>query len=335
MIAAAGGLALTAAPQALADPVRLGPSDGARFTARVGQIAFRASVNASTPPAFPGQMYFRVSRSNPLSNPITLTADPDTSFFPPVYRTGPDSDANWPNRPDTYYWQARYDDCTLADPSCFSEIRSLTIDPLPPPTHRLPADDETIPYGEEAMFSLEDVHSYERNGTRIEIEFSTGTARSSDGTFADPELIARPTLVAGGLYRYRLTDRITQTPGTYYWIVERFDCAAEGPDDCYVTDGEVRSFTVTPPAEGDAPNTTLRHHPPRRTRKRRVRFAFSSSIPDSSFQCFYTAGWSECQSPQKFRRLKPGRYRFKVRAVTNGKRDQTPAAWRFRVLRRR
>ena len=52
------------------------------------------------------------------------------------------------------------------------------------------------------MFSLEDVNFYARDGTRIEIEFSTGTAQSSDGTFADPELIARPTRVAGGLYRY-------------------------------------------------------------------------------------------------------------------------------------
>jgi hypothetical protein len=333
MIAAVGGLALAAAPQALADPIPTAPADDETFTARVGQLTFRARVNGLTPPAFPEQMYFRISRSNPLSNPITLTADRDDSIFPPVYRTGPDSDANWPNRPGTYYWQARYDECALADPSCFSEIRSLTIDPLPPPTHRLPADDETIPYGEEAMFSLEDVGFYARDGTRIEIEFSTGTARSSDGTFADPELIARPTRVAGGLYRYRLSEQIAENPGTYYWIAERFDCFAE--PDCYVTDGEIRSFTVAPPPEGDPPNTTIRDHPPRRTRKRRVRFAFSSSIPGASFQCFYTRGWSECQSPQKFRRLKPGRYRFKVRAVANGKRDQTPAAWRFRVLRRR
>ena len=147
-----------------------------------------------------------------------------------MYQGGPDSDANWPNRPGTYYWQARYDDCAaLADPNCFSPIRSLTIEPLAPPTHRFPADDATIPYGGEAIFSVQDVTSYTRDGTRIEIEFSKSAALSPDGTFADPERIVRPASIGGGVYRYRLAQSITETPGTYYWIVERFDCSAPSP----------------------------------------------------------------------------------------------------------
>jgi hypothetical protein len=114
--------------------------------------------------------------------------------------------------------------------------------------------------------------------------------------------------------------------------VERFDCFAE--PDCDVTDGEIRSFTVAPPAAGRRPNTRLTRHPPRRTRKRRVKFAFSSSIRGANFQCFYTGGWRDCRSPEKFRNLKPGRYRFRVRAVANGKRDRTPASWLFKVVRR-
>jgi hypothetical protein len=338
IIAAVGGLALAAAPKALADPIPVAPADAAEFTARVGQIPFQATVDALTPPAFPAQMEFRVSRSQTLSNANIFSAGADLSV-PPVYQGGPDSDANWPNRPGTYYWQARYDDCALADPLCVSPIRSLTIAPLAPPTHRFPADDATIRYGGEPTFSVQDIPSYERSGTRIEIEFSRSANLSPDGTFADPERVVRPAAVGGGVYRHRLGQSISEAPGTYYWIVERFDCfAPDGPADCYVTDGEVRSFTVNPPVTVNppAPDTTLTRHPPRRTRKRRAKFAFVSDLPDASFECYYTGGWAECVSPQKFRRLKRGRrYRFKVRAVANGEHDETPASWLFKVRRRR
>ena len=336
MIAAVGGLALAAAPQALADPVLLAPADEAEFTARVDRLVFQA--RDETVPAA-GRVNFYVSRSSAtasdgvLSNPIdSFSAGPDASV-PPVYEAGPGSLASWPNRPRIYHWQAVYNNCFFADPNCFSEVRELTIDPLPPPTHTSPADGATIPYGGKATFSVQDVPSYRRADTRIDIEFSRSTDLRPSGRFANPYLLARPGPLGGGVYQYRANQQITDRPGTYYWIVDRFDCSAEA--DCYVTDGEIRSFTVAPPVPALAPNTVLNGHPPRRTRRRRVRFEFSSTMPDASFQCYYSSGWSRCRSPQRFRRLKPGRYRFKVRAVANGKRDQTPATWRFRVLRRR
>ena len=336
MIAAVGGLALAGAPQALADPILVTPADDAEFTARVGQLTFQATVDNITPPAFPGVMEFRVSSINDpsgqLPDPDDFSSGPDASV-PPLYQGGPDSDANWPNRPGTYYWQARYHNCALADPNCFSVIQSLDVEPLAPPTHQFPADDATIRYGGEATFTVQDVATYSRGGTRIEIEFSRSADLNPDGTFADPERVVRPTPVGEGVYRYRLRETFTQTPGTYYWIVERFDGLAE--PDGYVTDGEIRSFTVNRPVGTPAPNTTLTGHPARRTRKRRARFYFESNLPGASFQCHYTSGWSRCLSPQRFRRLKPGRYRFKVRAIANGKRDTTPATWLFRVLRRR
>jgi hypothetical protein len=339
IVAAVGGLALTGAWEALADPIpspiQVAPDDGTVLTARADQITFQASTEASPPPA---QIDFYVSRSSDATSGIlssridTLFAGPDASD-PPVYEAGPDSDTNWPNRPGTYYWQAVYHNCDEPD-NCFSTIRSLTIDPLAPPTQTSPEDDATIPYGGEATFTVQDVPSYVRDGTRIQIEFSKGTELSPDGTFANGYLLVRPSSVGEGAYEYQATEPITDRPGTYYWMVERFDCSAEGPDDCYVTDGEIRSFTVAPPVAGSAPNTFFTHHPRRRTHRRRATFAFSSTIAGSSFQCFYTGGWSRCRSPQRFRHLKPGRYRFKVRAVANGKRDPTPASWLFRVLRR-
>ena len=122
---------------------------------------------------------------------------------------------------------------------------------------------------------------------------------------------------------------ITNDPGTYYWIVERFDGLAE--PDGFVTSG-VRSFTVAEPPAGTVPNTVLTHHPGHRTTRRKVRFRFRSNVPGATFECFYTGGWTRCDSPEVFRRLKRGRYRFKTRAVLSGKRDPTPVQWLFRVV---
>jgi hypothetical protein len=335
ILTAVGGLALAGAPEALADPVPLAPADEATFTARVDQLAFQASTAAIPSP---GRIDFYISKVNGagadgvLSSPIdTFFAGPDASD-PPVYEAGPDSDANWPNKPGTYYWQAVYYNCAFADLNCFGPVRSLTVNALPAPTQIAPDEGATIPYGGQATFSVQDVPSYTRDGTRLYIEFSESTDRSPDGTFADRYLLAPPSSAAGSTYEYELRPPFSNHPGTYYWMVERFDCSAEA--DCDVTNGEIRSFTVAPPVAVQAPNTVITRHPARRTHRRRARFAFSSTIPGSSFRCFYTGGWSPCRSPQRFRHLKPGRYRFKVRAVANGKRDPTPATWLFRVVRR-
>jgi hypothetical protein len=337
IFAAVGGLALTGASEALAEPdpgpTLVAPVDGAVFTARVDQITFQASTAVKE---IPSRIDFYISKVNAtgsdgvLSSPIdSFYAGPDASD-PPIYEARPDSDANWPNKPNTYYWQAVYHNCD--HPNCVSPIQSLTINPLAPPTQISPDEGATIPYGGEATFSVDDVPSYTRDGTRLYIEFSKGTDLSPDGTFADRYLLAPPHAAAGSTYEYELRPPFSNDAGTYYWMVERFDCFAEA--DCDVTNGQIRSFTVAPPVAGSAPNTVFTHHPPRRTHRRRVWFAFSSSIPGSSFRCFYTGGWSRCRSPQRFRHLKPGRYRFKVQAVANGKRDPTPASWLFRVVRR-
>jgi hypothetical protein len=334
IVALVGSLALAGAPEAFADPIPLAPDDGGEFTARVGQIAFQASTAVSPDP---GRMIFYVSRANGVGSDGVLSSPIDDFLAgpqgaPPVYQGGPGPDTNWPNKPGIYYWQAVYNNCGFADPNCFSPIRSLTIDPLPPPAQTSPDDDASIPYGGHRAFSIQDVPSYTHEGTRLYLEFSKSTDLSPDGTFANRYYLVRPSSSEGDVYEYRLGAPLSNHPGTYYWMVERFDCFAE--PDCDVTDGQIRSFTVAPPVAGAAPNTRLTRHPPRRTRKRRARFAFASTMRGSHFQCFYTGGWRACRSPERFRHLKPGRYRFKVRAVANGKRDRTPASWLFKVVRR-
>ena len=336
IVAAVGSLALAAAPQALADPIPVAPVDGASlFTARVDQITFQASTNAIPQPS---RMDFYVSKDNQVDTDGVLLNPIDTFHAGPVlgpplvYEASRGSDANWPNKPGTYYWQAVYHDCSQADPKCFSPVQSLTLNPLPPPTQISPADGATIPYGGQMTFSIQDASSYTQDGTRIYIELAKSTALAPDGTFADRYLLARPASTGGDAYEYQFTQPLSQAPGTYYWIVERFDCAAEA--DCFVTNDEIRSFKVAPPVVGSPPNTRLTRHPGHRTDRRRVTFRFASSVHGASFQCFYTGGWTHCRSPQTFRHLKPGRYRFKARALVNGMKDPTPAKWLFKVVRR-
>jgi hypothetical protein len=89
-----------------------------------------------------------------------------------------------------------------------------------------------------------------------------------------------------------------------------------------------------PAVDTSAPETTLTKRPPKRSDRRRPRFAFTATEP-ATFECRLDKGkWKPCSSPRKpKRRLKPRRHRFRVRATDlAGNTDPTPARYRFRVL---
>jgi hypothetical protein len=121
------------------------------------------------------------------------------------------------------------------------------------------------------------------------------------------------------------------TAGTTYWIaVDGFNQGG-GADT-----GAVRLRLVQTGGDAaDPPETYFSKRPPRVARNRSVMFAFRSNDPNASFQCLYSSGWKECTSPVTFRRLRPGAYSLKVRAVSGGRVDPTPAAWNFRIRPRR
>lgn len=81
------------------------------------------------------------------------------------------------------------------------------------------------------------------------------------------------------------------------------------------------------------PKTFLTHHPRRHSHKRKVTFAFDSNADGAKFKCFDARGWARCRSPRVFRHLRPGRYKFKVKAIVGGVADPTPATFIFRILR--
>jgi virginiamycin B lyase len=113
---------------------------------------------------------------------------------------------------------------------------------------------------------------------------------------------------------------------------------------------EVEAPTPTPAIP--EPRTQLKAGPKGtvKTRKKtaRVRFKFRSPDAGATFQCRLKrlpakkkaktskaskqSRWGGCKSPRRYR-LKPGRYRFEVRAVLAGVTDKTPAERSFRVVR--
>jgi streptogramin lyase len=105
---------------------------------------------------------------------------------------------------------------------------------------------------------------------------------------------------------------------------------------------------LTPPLPKE-PRTRIDRAPGAKvttTKKRaRVRFRFSSPDAGSTFECRVrrlaskktakaskAPKFSACKSPKAYR-LRPGRYRFEVRAVLAGRRDATPAKRGFRIVR--
>jgi hypothetical protein len=95
-----------------------------------------------------------------------------------------------------------------------------------------------------------------------------------------------------------------------------------------------RSFTVSAPkpAPPVAPDTTITKGP-KKTRKARPKFKFTSTDPAARFRCKLDKGsFAPCSSPFVTPRLRPGKHKLKVVAVGSGGTDSTPAIRKFRVL---
>ena len=90
-----------------------------------------------------------------------------------------------------------------------------------------------------------------------------------------------------------------------------------------------------PPPPGDtlAPKAKILKAPPKKTTKTTVKFKFSSNEAGSTFQCKLDKGkFKSCKSPKTYRKLKPGKHLFKVRAIDKAGNVGKPAKRKFRVL---
>jgi hypothetical protein len=87
----------------------------------------------------------------------------------------------------------------------------------------------------------------------------------------------------------------------------------------------------------DAPQTSLKGKPPRRSRDRTPTFRFGADEPGAGFECALDRRrFARCSSPFTTRPLSTGAHRFRVRARDDsGLVDPSPASYAFKVLPRR
>lgn len=96
------------------------------------------------------------------------------------------------------------------------------------------------------------------------------------------------------------------------------------------------SNSCGPPVAPDRtpPDTKIVKAPPKKTHKTTVKFKFTATEAGSTFQCkLDRKPFKPCGSPKKYKKLKPGKHVFKVRAIDKaGNVDPTPAKRKFTVL---
>lgn len=82
-----------------------------------------------------------------------------------------------------------------------------------------------------------------------------------------------------------------------------------------------------------APQTTIKKGPKGKVHSTTAKFKFTSSLSGSSFECkLDKKKFKPCKSPKTYKKLKPGKHVFKVRAVKGGVTDPTPAVRKFKIL---
>jgi CSLREA domain-containing protein len=101
------------------------------------------------------------------------------------------------------------------------------------------------------------------------------------------------------------------------------------PEACLATSGNCGGG---PGSTLNVPDTKIAKNP-KLTGKPTAKFKFTSSISGSSFECkLDKKKFAKCRSPKTYKKLKPGKHVFKVRAVSPaGIKDTSPAIKKFTV----
>lgn len=91
--------------------------------------------------------------------------------------------------------------------------------------------------------------------------------------------------------------------------------------------------STTPTADTKAPTVAITKGPKARTTSTTAKFKFKSNEAGSTFQCRLDKGkFKKCRSPKTYKKLKPGKHVFKVKATDKAGNVSKPAKRRFTVL---
>ncbi len=106
------------------------------------------------------------------------------------------------------------------------------------------------------------------------------------------------------------------------------------PETCPpVSSGPCPIGPIVVPLTQPQPETKIVKGPKAKSKSTKAKFKFTSSIAGSSFECKLDKGkFKVCRSPKTYKKLKPGKHVFQVRAVSpSGTQDPTPAQKKFKV----
>jgi hypothetical protein len=129
---------------------------------------------------------------------------------------------------------------------------------------------------------------------------------------------------------YRFHDAADGTP---YWNHTGVLDQDLSPKPAYCELGAAIGDACPDTPDTEAPQTTIDSGPQGKTTNASPSFTFSSSEPNSSFECRLDSGsWSSCTSPKGYQNLAAGTHVFEVRATDPaGNTDPTPAARSFKL----
>lgn len=84
------------------------------------------------------------------------------------------------------------------------------------------------------------------------------------------------------------------------------------------------------------PEVTIDKGPPKKTKKKKATFVFSSNEVGANFECSVDGkAFSPCSSPFKVRKLKPKKHTFAVRAVDANANKSAEANYKWKVKKKR
>jgi len=167
-------------------------------------------------------------------------------------------------------------------------------------------------------------------GTAVKIDVLANDTDADEGDELSVASVTKPAhgtaVVAEGT--------VTYTPDAGYTGTDTFDyVVTDGTD----PDTGTVTITVTKKAEAPVPDTTITGAPRDGTRAKTATIRFVATGPGAAgatFQCSLDgSAWRTCSSPQTYRDLADGEHEVRVRAVSAGGADATPATASWTVDR--
>ncbi|HVD41132.1 MAG TPA: hypothetical protein VNC16_09050 [Solirubrobacterales bacterium] len=180
--------------------------------------------------------------------------------------------------------------------------------------------------------------SSEATGSTLSVSFDHSNLDTTDGEVTSTNGQTAPPLFAAGGF-----EPAPGSPTINFGI----NNAANGPTDLNgnprtlpalltcakpafaITD--IGAYEFVPPAVTCVPQTKIVKLK-KRGRKAKLRFTATGTQEAVTFKCrLDKRRWRRCASPKVYKRLKPGRHVFKVRAFTSAAEDPSPAKRKFRI----